>query len=140
MSVNRLRRLIRRSATPGEPATTRRQNDDRKSQVGGGALLCSVLLGAEGGEEDYVADRGGVGQEHHEAVHADAQAGRGGQAVLEGAEVVLVDDHRLGVARRLDRTSVVSGKSVSVRVNLCGRRLIKIQDKLSHPRLETKIQ
>src|SRR3546814_7364554 len=101
MSVNRLRRLIRRSATPGEPATTRRQNDDRKSQVGGGALLCSVLLGAEGGEEDYVADRGGVGQEHHEAVHADAQAGRGGPAVLEGAEVVLVDDHRLGVARRL---------------------------------------
>src|SRR3546814_12556000 len=48
---------------------------ERRQNVAGwrgcSALLCSVLLGAEGGEEDYVTDRGGVGQEHHEAVPAE---------------------------------------------------------------------
>ena len=43
----------------------------------------------------------GVGEQHHEAVDADAEAGGGRHAVLEGPQVVLVDDHRLVVAGRL---------------------------------------
>src|ERR671918_657985 len=38
------------------------------------AAPTSTLLGAERGEEDDVPDRVGVGEEHDEAVHADAQA------------------------------------------------------------------
>jgi hypothetical protein len=37
----------------------------------------SALLGAERGEEDDVADRVGVGEQHDEPVHADAQAAGG---------------------------------------------------------------
>ena len=44
-------------------------------------------------EEQHVADRRGVGEEHDEAVDADAAAGGRGQAVLEGADVVGVVVH-----------------------------------------------
>src|ERR1700723_3160283 len=43
-------------------------------------------LGAEEGEEDDVADGFGVGEEHGEAVDADAFASGGGEAVAEGSE------------------------------------------------------
>ena len=48
------------------------------------------FLGAEEGEEDDVADGSGAGEEHGEAVDADAFAGGGGEAVAEGADVVFV--------------------------------------------------
>jgi hypothetical protein len=48
------------------------------------AAQASVGLGAEGREEDDVADRLGVGEEHDEPVHADAQPAGRGHAVLEG--------------------------------------------------------
>ena len=41
-------------------------------------------------EQDHVADRRGVGQQHHQTVDADAFTSRGRQAVLERADVVLV--------------------------------------------------
>jgi Domain of unknown function (DUF4915) len=44
----------------------------------------SVGLGAQGREQDDVADGVGVGEEHDEAVHADAQPAGRGHAVLEG--------------------------------------------------------
>jgi hypothetical protein len=44
----------------------------------------SVGLGAQGREQDDVADGLGVGEEHDEAVHADAQPAGRGHAVLEG--------------------------------------------------------
>ena len=47
-------------------------------------------LGAEEREEDDVADGAGAGEDHGEAVDADAFASSGGQAVAEGADVVLV--------------------------------------------------
>ena len=52
----------------------------------------SALLGlrAEEREEDDVADGFGVGEDHGEAVDADAFAGGGREAVAEGADVVLV--------------------------------------------------
>ena len=56
------------------------------------------LLGSEGGEQHHVPDRRHVGQQHDQSVDPDAEAAGGGQAVLEGAEVVLVDRHGLVVA------------------------------------------
>ncbi len=50
-------------------------------------------------EEEDVADGGAVGEEHDQAIHAEAEAARGGQAVLKGGDVVVVD---LGLAVGLD--------------------------------------
>ena len=57
------------------------------------------LLGAHEGEEHYVADGAAAGEDHGEAVDADAFAGGWGEAVAEGADVVVVDfGHGFGVA------------------------------------------
>ena len=56
------------------------------------------LLGAHEGEEDDVADGARAGEEHGEAVDADAFAGGRRQAVAEGADVVVV--HRPWLRRR----------------------------------------
>ena len=50
-----------------------------------------LRLGAKMREENDLADRRHAGQQHRQPVDADAEAAGGGQAVLEGAEVVLVD-------------------------------------------------
>jgi len=55
-------------------------------------------MGAHEGEEDYVADGAGAGEEHGEAVDADAFAGSGREAVAEGADVVFVHLHGFVVA------------------------------------------
>ena len=54
--------------------------------------LLSLLLvqTLHGGEEEDVADRLAVGQQHAHAVDAEADAARGGHAKLEGVEEVLV--------------------------------------------------
>ena len=44
-----------------------------------------------GGEQQHVADGGGIGQQHHEAVDAKAQAAGGREAVLQRGDVVVVD-------------------------------------------------
>ncbi len=49
-----------------------------------GSPPASVGLGTQGREQDDVADGVGVGEEHDEAVHADAQPAGRGHAVLEG--------------------------------------------------------
>ena len=51
------------------------------------------------GEQQHVADGGAVGQQHDQTVHAEAQAARGGQAVLQSVDVVVV---HLGLAVGLD--------------------------------------
>ena len=51
------------------------------------------------GEQQHVADRGAVGQQHDKTVDAEAQAARGGQAVLQSIDVVVID---LCLAVRLD--------------------------------------
>ena len=43
-----------------------------------------------GGEEQHVTNRGAVGHQHDHAVQAEAQATRGGHAVLQGVDEVLV--------------------------------------------------
>ena len=55
-------------------------------------------LRAELGEQDHVADGGGVGEDHREAVYAAAVAAGRGHAILQGAQEVLVHRVRLGVA------------------------------------------
>ena len=58
-----------------------------------------------GGEEQHVADGGAVGQQHHQTVEAEAQAARGGHAVLEGVDEVLI---HLGIdALRLARGNLL---------------------------------
>src|SRR5258708_5618647 len=57
--------------------------------------------GFELGKQDHVADRRAVGEEHHQAVDADAFARGRRQPVLERAHVVGVVVHRLLVARLL---------------------------------------
>ena len=69
-----------------------------RARVGRSSELGRQRLGAQRGEGDDLADVGHVGQQHDEAVDPDAEPGRGGQAVLEGPEVVLVDGHGLLVA------------------------------------------
>src|ERR1700678_2891864 len=59
---------------------------------------CLLGLGAEEGEEDYVADGFGVGEDHGGAVDAYAFACGGGEAVAEGSDVVFVHLVGLGVA------------------------------------------
>src|SRR2546430_2461920 len=46
----------------------------------------------EGGEEDDFADGAAAGQEHSEAVDADAEATGGWHAVLQGNEEVLIGE------------------------------------------------
>ena len=58
-----------------------------------------VVQGLHRGEQQHVTDRRAVGQQHDEAIHAEAEAARGGQAVLKGVDVVVVD---LGLAVRLN--------------------------------------
>ena len=55
-----------------------------------GLWSLSLSLRAHEGEEDDVADGLGAGEEHGEAVDADAFAAGGGQAVGQGADVVFV--------------------------------------------------
>jgi len=43
-----------------------------------------------GGEEQDIADAVGIGEQHYEAVEAEAQAARGRKAVFEGGDIVLI--------------------------------------------------
>ncbi|MEY4121652.1 MAG: hypothetical protein RLZZ457_490, partial [Pseudomonadota bacterium] len=43
----------------------------------------ALSFAAQCGEEDDVADAGAVGQQHHQAVNANAAAAGGGHAVFE---------------------------------------------------------
>src|SRR5690554_737256 len=62
------------------------------------AGAASLHLWPHGGEQQHIADRGAVGQQHHQAVDADALAGGGRQAVFQGTHVVGNEVHRLVVA------------------------------------------
>ena len=53
-------------------------------------LAFSLVEGLHCGEQQHVPDGGGVGQQHHQAVHTEAQAARGGQAILQRGDVVVV--------------------------------------------------
>src|SRR5439155_23938547 len=50
------------------------------------------------GKQQHVANAGAVGEEHDQAVYADAFACRGRQSVLERADVIGVVVHRFLVA------------------------------------------
>src|SRR5690242_20224905 len=65
------------------------------------AMVPSGLVGAHLREEDHIADRGLIGQEHDQAIDADPLPRRRRHAVLERAAEVLVVVHGLVVARAL---------------------------------------
>ena len=60
-----------------------------------------ILLvdGLHCGEQQNIADGGAVGQEHDETVNAEAEAARGGQAVFQSGNIVVIN---LGFAVGLD--------------------------------------
>src|SRR5690554_3061667 len=62
------------------------------------AGAASLHLRSHRGEQQHIADRGAVGEQHHQAVDADALAGGGRQAVFQGTHVVGNEVHRLVVA------------------------------------------
>ena len=80
----------------------------------------------------------GVGEQHHEAVHADAEAAGGRQAVLEGPQVVLVDDHGLVVAGRPwpgpgPRTAGAARRGRSARRRRCPARARRRSPRTARP-------
>ena len=50
-----------------------------------------VRFRAHRGEQQNVPDGGAIGQQHDETVHAEAEAARGGQTVLQSVDVVVID-------------------------------------------------
>src|SRR6185503_10140921 len=81
-------------AAPIATSTTTRRLTD------GSCPAIRISLRLHEGEQDDVADRGLPGEQHDEAVDADALPGRRRHADLERAAVVLVVVHRLGGAGR----------------------------------------
>ena len=62
------------------------------------------------GEEQHVADGGRIGQQHHEAVQAEAEAARGGQAVFQREDEILI--HRgVGALRALGGLTAPAAQS-----------------------------
>src|SRR3546814_17640167 len=61
-----------------------------------------------------------------------------GETFQRLVEIIVILSHHIGkedvgrLASQLDRTSVVSGKSVSVRVDLGGRRIIKKKNNIKY--------
>ena len=51
------------------------------------------------GEQQNIADRGAVGQQHNKAIHTEAEAACGGQTILQRVDIVIID---LCPALRLD--------------------------------------
>ena len=54
-----------------------------------GSLLL-LLNRLHGGEQQNIADGGAVGEQHDQAIHAEAQAARGGQAVLQCVDIIVI--------------------------------------------------
>ena len=67
-------------------------------------------------EQQHVADRRLVGEQHHQAVDADAETRGRRQAILERTHVVGVVEHRFLVARALARHLLAEARSLVVRV------------------------
>src|SRR6218665_2126703 len=59
---------------------------------------CISYLSAQRREQDHVPVAGAVGQQHHQAMDADAGATGGGHAIFERAHEVMVMEHGLVIA------------------------------------------
>ena len=102
--------LERRSGLPvqrvgvwiGGPATASGASAELEIELGRGVLLRPALLGAEGREEDHVADRVDAGDEHDQPVDADPEPAGRRQPVLERFDVLVVDRLGLLVAAGLE--------------------------------------
>src|SRR6218665_1298786 len=69
------------------------------TQAGKRSFKCCISsLSAQRREQDHVPDAGAVGQQHHQAIDADAAAPGGGHAIFERAHEVMVMEHGLFIA------------------------------------------
>ena len=71
-------------------ASTRCTINPCPNSSGTGVFACSVFQRLHRGEENNLPNGVGVGQHHHAAVNADAQAARRRQAVLQSGDKVVV--------------------------------------------------
>ena len=96
-----------RSRAPGTTCDARRSvlRRRRGSRPAGGGTSNSASsqtgLGPQRREQDDLADRLDLGQEHRQPIDAHAHPAGRGHAVLEGADVVEIDVTGLGIAGRL---------------------------------------
>src|SRR5581483_5232796 len=103
---------VRRS---GSSRRWRQATNHSKPGAGTTLLVRLRLLGAHQREQDHVADRRLVGEQHHQPIDADPLARRRRQAVLQGPAVVLVVIHGLlaplglGVDLALEAPALVGG-------------------------------
>ena len=67
-------------------------------------------------KQQHIADRGRVGQQHHQAVDTDAFAGGGRHAVLQGAHIVLIVVHGLQISGILFRYLLAEALGLILRV------------------------
>lgn len=68
-----------------------------------GQVRASRALASGSGSNEREGEGGAdvlAGEHHHDSIHTDTEAAGRGHRVLEGAEEVLVQGHRLGVAGR----------------------------------------
>src|SRR5690606_20563056 len=81
------------------------------------------LLRAHVREQQHVADRGAAGQQHDQAVDADAQPAGRRHAVLERTDVVGVVVHRLVVAALLGRDLGLEARGLVLRIVQLGEAI-----------------
>ncbi len=87
-----------RAVSAPDDSTPWRASHRGRSRCPSGHSLGRSGLGSQRGEQDDLLDGGHAGEEHGQAVDADPEAAAGRHAVLQGAEVVLVDRAGLEVA------------------------------------------
>jgi hypothetical protein len=102
--------------------------DEQLGKPAGNDLVEGVytLLGRRVGKSTTSRMVCGVGEQHHQAVDADAEAAGGRQAVLEGPQVVLVDGHGLVVAGVLLRGLVLEPGALLVGVDQLGEGVAQL--------------
>src|SRR5918993_1215646 len=71
-----------------------------------------ALLRPQRGEQDHLADVVDAGEQHRDAVHADAEPARRWHAVFERPQVVLVDDAPICVAGLLGGLLILEPQSL----------------------------
>src|SRR6218665_994880 len=93
-SSNALARRSSRICTPGTMIWSQSCTQSGKRSF----KCCISYLSAQRREQDHVPDAGAVGQQHHQAIDADAAAPGGGHAIFERAHEVMVMEHGLVIA------------------------------------------
>ena len=72
-------------------------------------------------EQDHIADGGGIGEQHDQAINADAAAASGWQAVFQGTNVIGIIKHGFFITRFLGFGLFLKALSLVFRVIQFGK-------------------